>query len=222
MALTERRPAEAAAQPSADQADPRGFRPASRRRSRIAAGVVLAAVAIGGNVLLYTSLDDKTSVLQLTNNIRAGEQVTVADLRTVEVDLDPTVPVVEAEDISLVLNQYATTYIASGSLLFEGLVQPRPLVADGAGVVAVEISASRLPSGVLERSRVVVVVVDGDELTQTEARVVSIGRNADGDNSGSLTVEVPIADAAAVAAAGDVRIVLVDPANDPVNQESGG
>lgn len=218
MAMTERRPAEGATS-SSERAEPRGFRPTSRRRSRIAAGAVLAAIAVGGNVLLYTSLDDKASVLQLTNNVRAGEQLTAADLRTVEVDLDPTVPVVASDDIALVLNRYATTYIAAGSLLFEGLVQTRPLVTDGAGVVAVEVSPTRLPSGLLERSRVLVVIVDDGELASVEARVVAVGRNPEGGGSGSLSVEVSITDAAAVAAAGDVRIVLVDPANDPVDDE---
>ena len=33
----------------------RGFRPASRRRARVAAGAALVAVAIGGNVLVYSS-----------------------------------------------------------------------------------------------------------------------------------------------------------------------
>lgn len=222
MALTDRRPPEATAAPVPDRAEPRGFRPASRRRSRIAAGVVLAAIAIGGNVLLYTALDDTTSVLQLTRNVRAGEQVTIADLRTVEVDLDPTVPVVEADDIGLVINQYATTYIAAGSLLFSGLVQADPLVTDGAGVVAVELESSLTPSGLLERSQVQVVVDDDRGRTVIDGRVVAFGRDADGATSGSVSIEVPLDAAAAVAAAEDVRIVLVDPANDPLREESGG
>lgn len=220
--MTERRPSERIEGPSLERGEPKGFRPTSRRRSRIAAGALLAAVAIGGNVLLYTSLDDTTAVLQLTDNIRAGEQIMVTDLRTVEVELDPTVPTVAADDVDLVVGQYATTYIAAGSLMFDGLVQPRPLVTSDAGVVAVEVAPTRLPSGLLERSRVQLVIVRDDELTVVEARVVAIGRNDEGGGSGSLSVEVAIGDAATVAAAGDVRIVLVDPATDPVTEEGGG
>lgn len=220
--MTERRPGERIDRAIPDRGEPTGFRPTSRRRSRIAAGAMLAAVAIGGNVLLYASLDDTTAVLQLTDNIRAGEQITMADLRTVEVEVDPTVPTVAADDLALVVGQYATTYIAAGSLLFDGLVQARPLVTSDAGVVAVEVAPTRLPAGLLERSRVQVVIVRDDDLTVVEARVVAIGRNAEGGGSGSLSVEVAIGDAAAVAAAGDVRIVLVDPATDPVTEEGGG
>ncbi len=103
--MTDRRPADVRGDVASGSAEPRGFRPTSRRRARIAAGAVLAAVAIGGNVLLYSSLDDQTEVLQVVRNVRAGETVTSDDLRIVEVDVDPSVPVVEADDIGLVVNQ---------------------------------------------------------------------------------------------------------------------
>jgi SAF domain len=217
MAMTERRPATGTAD-TADRAEPRGFRPASRRRSRIAAGAILAAIAIGGNVLLYASLDDQTEVLQLVRNVRAGEVVTSDDLRVVEVDLDPTVPAVAAADIGLVVNRYARVYLPSGTLIFDQLVQSTPLVSDGAGVVAVEITATRLPAGLSTRSQVMLVVIESgsDELFVTDGRVVQ--RGADGVDGGAISVEVAVADAPRVAAADDVRVVLVEPGIDPATE----
>lgn len=222
--MTDRRPADRSVQ-QPERAEPRGFRPSSRRRTRIAVGVVLVAVAIGGNVLLYASLDDKTEVLQLARDVRAGEVVRSEDLRIVEVDLDPTVPAVPADDVALVVNQYARVFLPSGSLIFDQLVQPAPLVTDGAGVVSVEIRPTQVPAGLTTRSRVLLVVVpDGDgELFVTDGRIVRHAGDAADGATAALSVEVAVADAPAVAAADDVRVVLVEPGVDAATeQESGG
>lgn len=223
MAMTDRRPAEQLSEPS-ERAEPRGFRPASRRRTRIAVGAVLAAVAIGGNVLLYTSLDDKTEVLQLVRDVRAGETVTSEDLRIVEVDLDPTVPAVAASDIALVVNQYARVYLPSGSLIFDQLVQPTPLVSEGAGVVAVEIRPTQVPAGLSTRSQVLLVIVpDGDgELFVTNGRVVRHGGEASEAATAALSVEVSVEDAPNVAAADDVRVVLIEDGVDAATEQGSG
>ena len=204
--------------PERPPAAPRGFRPASRRRARIALGVVIAALAVGGNLLVYSSLDHKTEVLQVVRDIPAGELVAASDLRVVTVDVDASVPTVAPDDIASVVNQYARVHIAAGTLMVGVLVQPTPLVTDGQGVVAVEIRPSQIPAGLRERSRVMLVTVNRDGSTGliTEGRVV-----AHGDSSGStdgvmaLSVEVNQDDAAAIAAADDVRVALLDPAADP-------
>ena len=197
---------------------PRGFRPASRRRARIALGVFLAALAVGGNLLVYSSLDHKTEVLQVVHDIPAGEIVSADDLRVVAVDVDPTVPTVAPDDIGTVVNQYARVHIAAGTLMVGVLVRPTPLVALGQGVVAVEVRPTHLPAGLHERSRVMLVVVnrDGSPGLVTEGRVVSRG-DASGasENVLALSVEVRQDDAAALAAADDVRVALLDPGADP-------
>jgi hypothetical protein len=204
----------------------RGFRPRSRRHTRLAAGAFLAAVAIGGNVLIYSSLNDTTEVLQVVRNVRAGELLTRADLRVVEVDLDPSVPAATADEIDLVADQYARVYLASGSLVFGQLVQPMPLVSAGASVVAVEIRPTRVPAGLRERSRVMIVVVprNSDQDTfVTTGRVVSRGDQADTVTGVfGLSVEVPEADAAVVAAGDDVRVVVLDPGPDPATDPDTG
>lgn len=197
----------------------RGFRPGSRRRARIAGGAALAAVAIGGNVLAYASLDDRTEVLQVVADVRAGEIVTAERLRVVAVDVDPSVPVVPAADLAVVAEQHARVHLASGSLLSPVLLQPSPLVADGTAVVGIELRPTRVPDGLRERSRLLVIATseDGDELS-AEARAVTRPAEADGV-SGVVTMSVEVADADAprVAAADEIRVILLDPGVDPVH-----
>lgn len=215
MAMTERRPATQVA--SDARAEPRGFRPASRRRARIAGGAALAAIAVGGNVLVYSSLDDTTEVVQAVSNIRPGDVVTSDDLRIVEVDLDSTVPVVRADQIGLVVNQYARTYIAAGSLVIPEFVQSTPLVAPGRSVIALEVRPTQVPANVRERSRVELVVVsDGVPGMRAEGRVVDLGSSSNDSATGvfPLSVELPADVAADFAAAEQVEIVLLDPAAD--------
>lgn len=215
MTVTDQRPSETIPSHPGERTAPRGFRPASRRRTRIAAGAILATAAIGGNLLLYTSLDDTTEVLQLVRDVRAGETVSTGDLRIVEVDVDPNVPVVPAEEIGRVANRYARVFLPAGSLIFGDLVQSDPLLSAGAGVVAVQISPSQVPAGVTTRSQVLLVIDDGgSELFSTPARVV---RNV-GVDSGSMSVEVALDVAPRVAAASDVRVVLIAPGEDAATE----
>jgi SAF domain len=190
----------------------RGFRPSARRRNRIAAGIALGAAAIGGNVLLYTSLDDKSPVVQAVTDIPAGAQITPDMLRTVEVDLDETVLAVPGSELALVPGQYAKVRIVSGSLVVTPALQSDPLVADGAAVVAIEVARTLVPSGVRERSRVdLVYVVDGVEVV-VAGHVVGLPFEAEGGSDiASLSVEVATADAPGVATAEDVRVVLLTP-----------
>lgn len=208
----------------AEPAAGRGFRPASRRRTRIAAGVAVAAIAVAGNTWVYASLDDSTEVVQFVDNVRAGELISRGDVRTVEIGDDITsANLVPADQIGTIVNQYARTFIPSGSLASVYVVQSDPLVGSGTAVVAVAPSGGLLPSGLTERSRVSVVVGEAPELLQVEGRVVRVDRDDDGPTS--LSVEVAEVDAALVAAADDLHVVLLDPGDDPAIDtagESGG
>lgn len=181
-------------------------------------------MAIGGNVLVYASLDRSTEVVQLVANVRAGDQISAADLRIVEADLDPTVPSVAGADLGALVGQYARTYLPAGSLIIPQVVQPSPLVSAGSGVVAVVATGGGIPAGLIERSRVQLVYSEGDALNVVEGRVVSRGMpTSTGDVAdGALTVEVAADAAAALAAADDVRVVLLDGDVDPALNEAGG
>lgn len=205
---------------AAPTTEPRGFRPTPRRRARIAAGAAVAAVAVAGNVAIYTSLDSSEDVVQVVRDVRAGEQLTAEDLRTVAVDVDASVPVLPADEAARMIGQYARVHLASGSLLVEQLVQSEPLVTPGKAVVAIGVVPSAIPSGLRERSPVQLVVAGTSAEpagATVSGRVVARGVEADSISGRfPLSVEVDAMDAPTLAAADDVRVVLLDPANDPV------
>jgi hypothetical protein len=219
MALTEPR----VATPTIATDPPRrGFRPASRRRARVAAGAALVAVAIGGNVLVYSSLDHRESVLQVVRDVPAGQQVAPEDVRAIQVDADDTLRSVGADCLSTIVGQFAKVRLVSGSLVVAEALQSTPLISAGAAVVAIQVPEGALPVGLRERSQVQLVVpAKSDDATATEPTIVS-GRvvglptaPATATGTLSLSVEVPEQLAPAVVASDDVRVVLVQPGADP-------
>ncbi len=191
----------------------RGFRTSNRRRTRIAGGIALAAVAVGGNVLVYSSLDDRVAVLQVTHDVPAGQQITAADVRSVEVDVDPSVRAIGTDEIVAVVGRYAKVRIVAGSLIVDEALQDGPLVSSGASVVAVQVSEGGIPLGLREQSHVQLVVGDADGSVLVVGGTV-IGLPAEAGavtGTQSLSVEVPAAEAAQVAVADDVRVVLLPP-----------
>lgn len=209
--------------PTGARDDGRGFRPSSRRRTRIAAGVAIAAIAVVGNVLVYASLNDSVEVVQFTDNVFAGERISSSDVRIIEIDGEiPTANLVPADQLGTIVNQYARTFIPSGTLASTFVVQPDPLVSPGTAVVAITPTGGGIPVGLIERSRVRLVLSDTPELRQVDGRVVAVDRD-DQDGGRAISVEVADVDAGVVAAADQVRVVLLDPgsdsavAEDPVN-----
>jgi hypothetical protein len=196
-----------------------GFQPASRRRNRIAAGVALAAIAIGGNLYVYSALNAAEPVVQAVRDVPAGEQITADMLRTVDADVDSTVNVIAGDRLDSLVGSYAKVRLVAGSLVTVEALQPTPLVTAGTSVVAIQVADGSLPIGLRERVPVLL-VVPGDG---SDASVVSVAGRVVGlptDTSSalglqSLSVEVAAADAATIAAAEDVRVVLVEPSEDP-------
>lgn len=219
MAVTER-PAMSSSAVDQGLLTSRGFRPGSRRRMRIALGVALVAVAIGGNVLVYSSLDDRIAVLQVVRDVPAGAQLTADDLRSVEVDVDATVRVVDAADLPTVVGQYAKVRLVSGSLVVTEALQGAPLVAPGAAVVAVQVPEGSLPAGLRERSAVRLVLPSdadaGAAPVVVEGRVVGLPTSpATATGTLSVSIEVPVDDATLVVASDDVGVVLLEPGTVP-------
>jgi hypothetical protein len=206
----------------ADGSSRRGFQPASRRRNRIALGVLLAAVAIGGNLYVYASLDTAEPAVQVVRDVPAGEQLTADMLRTVDIDADSTVNLVPGDQLDSLVGSYAKVRLVSGSLVTAQALQPTPLVSAGSSVVAIQVGEGTLPIGVRERAAIVLVIPGEAGPTSIDARVVGLPvKTASALGVESLSVEVDANDAATVAAADDVRVVLVEPTDDPSAQQDG-
>jgi hypothetical protein len=194
----------------------RGFRPSARRRNRIAAGVALGAAAIGGNLLVYASLDDTTTAVQAISNIPAGSQVTEDMFRIVEVDVDSSIPTVTADQLPLLIGQYARVRVVSGSLVVGVTFQTQPLVQADKAIVAIEIDEDLVPIGTLERSNLQLVTLDTENIPQTvPGRALAPPTpSVSGQGTVSMSIEVETARAAALATADIVRIVLMPPEPD--------
>jgi hypothetical protein len=201
-----------------------GFQPTARRRNRIAAGVALAAIAIGGNLLVYSSLDDTEPVVQVVRDVPAGSQLTGDMLRTVEVAVDATVNVVDGDQLDSLVGSYAKVRLVSGALVTAEALQATPLVSSGSAVVAIEVAEGSLPIGLRERSAVQLVIPAGAASGSPDAAAPSaiVGRvvglpieTSSALGMQSISVEVAADDAIALAAADDVRVVLIEPGNDP-------
>lgn len=194
----------------------RGFRPSARRRNRIAAGVALGAAAIGGNVLVYSSLDDTTTAVQAVVNIPAGSQVTADMFRVVEVDVDPSVPTVTEDQLPLLVGQYSRVRIVSGSLVVGVVFQGDPLVQPDKAIIAIEIDADLVPIGTRERSSLQLVTLDSEDVPQTvPGRALAAPvPSTTGQGEVSMSIEVDVGQAAALATAEIVRVVLLPPEPD--------
>jgi hypothetical protein len=194
-----------------------GFRPLGRRRSRMLVGALLSVTAIGGNLFLYSSMDTRTQVLQVVRDIPAGTQLSMIDLRPVEVWLDPSVNAVSADQAATLIGVYAKVRLAAGSLVVTESVQAQPLVAPEAAVVSVQLSEGSLPLGLRERSQILVVLPPppfSDEGVSRVMDAVVVGlpaavTGATGRVAVSLEVGIPAA--VEIAGADDVRILLLDP-----------
>lgn len=220
MTDTRSRPTSPVAADRANGSEPgRGFQPASRRRNRIALGALLAAIAIGGNIWVYASLDDASAVVQVVRDVPAGQQITADMLRTTDVDADSTVNLVPGEQVDSLIGRYAKVRLVSGSLITAEAVQDLPLVRPGSAVLAIPVSEGALPIGLRERVPVVLVIrASTPEASPTTVAGTVVGLPTSTNSAlgvQSLSVEVDLADAPQVAAADDVRVVLVEPDRDP-------
>jgi hypothetical protein len=183
--------------------------------------VALVAAAIGGNLVVYSSLDDRETVLQVVRDVPAGEQLTVDDVRPIDVAADDTLRTVPDDQLSTIVGQYAKVRLVSGSLVVAEALQSTSLVSPGSAIVAIQVPEGALPIGLRERSQVELVVpVDGDGSSGAAPAVVS-GRvvglpSAPLTATGTLSLSVEVAQqvAAGVAASDDVRVVLVEPGVD--------
>ena len=159
------------------------FRPVARRRSRVAIGVALVAVAVAGNIVIYSEAAATTTVAQLVRDVPAGETVDADDIRWIDLGLvEPSVRVVEPAAWVSLEGSFAKVRLVSGSLLVADSLQSRPLLTPGTAVVAITVDHGSLPAGLREQS-LIEVVLPVDEPVWSAG---SMGRSANsvGDLSG--------------------------------------
>jgi hypothetical protein len=191
---------------------PSPSRLSSRARGRLAVGALVVAVGVLLNLAVYRGVNDRTPVLQLARDVPAGQQLALEDFRSVGVGSDSSFRSVPAGELNGLVGSYAKVRLLAGTLLAREALQSGPLVGAGASVVAVTVPAGEVPVGVRERSKVAVVLVAADRSSKSVNGVV-VGLPTSASSAGlvSVSIEVAATDAAGVAAAERVRLVLLDP-----------
>lgn len=199
---------------AAGRSGPGGFRGLPKQRGKFALGLLLVVLAVLVNVALFRRLDERVEVVQLARDVPAGAQISAADLRTAKIGESDSFRAVPAAHLSSMVGTYAKVRMISGTLLAAESTQAEPLVAPGRAVVAITVPAGHLPVGLREQSRVRLVIPDDAGGPPIAIEGFTAGLPVDGgvgSDSKSVSVEVADADAATIAAADDVRVVLLEP-----------
>ena len=198
--------------------------PRARRRWGLFAAMVLV-VALGalGNVWLLASTTTAQEVVAARSTIERGSVIAREDLMTVRVELDPALHTLPGGDLASLVGQRAALDVAAGSLVTTESVTETTVPPAGASLVGIGVAQARMPGVTLmagDRVRVVATpqLATGTATDGTPASIsaVVVGTQMGTDATGAgaqtiVTVQVPTADAAALAAmaaTGNVVLVL--------------
>lgn len=192
--------------------------PRERRPMLAALAVLLIAGGAAGAGLLALRADDRVPVLVAARDIAAGEVIAEDALTTTSVASEGT-RLIPASQSNIFSGKYARVSISKGQLLDSAMLTATALLQPGSVAVGASLASGRMPaSGLLPGDVVQLVrVADGIGKVLVEQARVSSYHAADRANTGSgvaaATFIVPSQDGAqiaAVAAAGDLAVVLVE------------
>jgi hypothetical protein len=210
--------------------DQRGIAPTAARTDRLPPAPrerrpMLAALAVllivGGAAaagLLALRADERVEVLVAARDIPAGSTITAEDMTTVPVAAEGT-RLVPASQRGLVDGRYARTSISAGQLIDTTMLAETAPLQPGLVAVGASLAAGRMPASGLESGDVVqlVRVSDGEGRVLVDDARVGGYRETEGGGLGSSAATVSFivpdtdgASVAAVAAAGELAVVLVE------------
>ena len=174
------------------------------------------------SVAVYWRVNRKVPVLQVVRDVPAGQQVAADDLGQLRIAADGPFATIPAGDAGSVVGLWAKVRLVAGSLVTRDQLQATSLVAPGHAVVAVRVPVGELPVGLRERSRLQIVVAAPTVAASSggaavllpviDATAVAMPSTPEpGGATVSLSVELSVDDAARVAAAERIRLLLIAP-----------
>ena len=196
---------------------------ARRRWGLFAVMVLVVALGVLGNVWLLASTTSAQEVVAARSTIERGSVIAREDLMTVRIELDPSLHTVPGNDLADLVGQRAALDVAAGSLVTTEAVAETTVPPDGYSLVGIGVAQARMPGVTLVAGDSVRVVATPQLATGTDTdatpvsvSAVVVGTQAGTDLTGAgaqtiVTVQVPAADAAALAAmaaTGNVVLVL--------------
>ena len=180
-----------------------------RNRTRAAAGLVLLVLCSLGVGVAFSNAAQRTPVLALAHSVRAGQQITDADLREVLVGSPPAGSTVASSGRDDVVGRTESVDLPAGALLAPSMVASGPATANGRSVIGASLRDGQYPAELVAGDRVQVVVLPsetaGDDTSSPpapiDATVVGIRPLDQGGVSVSLAVDPAEAPDLAVAGA---------------------
>ena len=190
-----------------------GLRLRPGRPVRLLLALSLMVVAVVFALAMFLRVGHRHEVLVLTRDVLAGERLTDADVQPVAIAADDTLRATLATARGSVVGQYAKVRMVHGSLLVEDSLQAAPLVDAGKAVVSLPVTATQVPTGLREGSRLLVTVIPATAgpAVLVEAFAVAPPRFDAGAAAGSLTVQVPLDQVALVTTGSKIVVSVIDP-----------
>lgn len=147
LALPRRQPKAAAEEVPVTPEPPR--LPARRNPKWLALGVI--AICLGGllSYVIYAKVATESAVVALAATVYRGEVIEAADLTTVTLSGDPSVPTVAADQLDSLVGQRAAYDLIDGSLLAPTAVTTTALPAAERAVVGMKLAGGRAPADFL-------------------------------------------------------------------------
>jgi hypothetical protein len=179
--------------------------------------LLLVAGGALGAVLWYTSATAEETVVVAARDLPRGHVITADDLRPATVTGADGIALLSGADASVLLGQVLTVDVPAAAALTPSMVTERPPLAEGEGLFSLALAAGEAPAELMPFDLVRLVAITNDPLgTSTEpavleatAEVWSVLPPTEYDPSTLVTLRGPVDLAAQVAAADQVRLVMV-------------
>lgn len=117
-----------------------------RRPALIALGVALAILGGLGSFYYATTLSNSVTVLQSNDGIARGEEITAADLTTLEITDGQGTGAFTPEQSGEVVGKIASVDIPAGTLITADTVGEGLAIEEGQSIVGVALTAAQMPS----------------------------------------------------------------------------
>ncbi|WP_435224292.1 SAF domain-containing protein [Streptomyces sp. Tue6028] len=197
-----------------------------RRPGVIALSLGLIAAGGAGVAVLLLQVGHRTEVVTVVRDVQVGQVLTVQDLGTASIALDPAVKAVTADDMDQVVGKRAAVELRPGSLLAPSQVTKDSLVKAGEQLVPIGLKPEQIPATALvpgQKVQLVHVPAQGETDTDKPSgsppktlpgRVVKASSAAPGTGVVVVDVATSATDgptAAAWVSSGTLRLVLAAP-----------
>lgn len=187
---------------------------ASRNRTRMLVGALLALGSALAAGVLYADAGERRPVLAVAEGVAAGQTIAEADLREVMVAVDGDLAVISADDRGDIVGRTAAVPLAAGSLLAPEHVGDTSLLDPTDALFGALLAEGTYPAGLRAGDRVLLYALpaagtDTEGAEAVAAVIVDVGA-ADTPGAVNATIGVAPGDAGPMAiAAGQDRLIVV-------------